>query len=128
MTPRTKYCILILLTLLVYFSGCFTDSKQKFQKEIAVRSDTISIDNTKDTVIIGSKGTTLFFPKEAFAFSDGTSPKGKISIQLKECFSFPEMIRENLTTMAGNQILETRGMIYVAAFSDNKELQIKNGK
>lgn len=128
MTHPTKYCSLILLILLVCFSSCFTDTKKKFQKEIEVKSDTVNIDNTKDTVIIGSKGTTLFFPKDAFTFSDGTSPKGKISIQLKECFSFPEMIRENLTTMTGNQLLETRGMIYVAAFSDNKELQIKNGK
>jgi len=128
MTHPTKYCSLILLTLLVCFSSCFTETKKTFQKVIEVKSDTLSIDNTKDTVITGSKGTTLFFPKDAFTFPDGTSPKGKISIQIKECFSFPEMIRENLTTMAGNQILETRGMIYVAAFSDNKELQMKIGK
>ncbi|MBA4197614.1 MAG: hypothetical protein C0459_08680 [Chitinophaga sp.] len=113
---------------MVCLSGCFSDTQKKFKKQIEVKSDTLSIDNTKDTVIIGSKGTTLYLPKDVFTFSDGTSPKGKISIQLKECFSFPEMVRENLTTMTDNQLLETRGMIYVAAFSDNKELQIKNGK
>lgn len=128
MTHLTKYGSLFYLTLLVCLSSCFSDARKKFNKQIEVKSDTLSIDNTKDTLIVGSKGTTIFFPKDAFSFSDGTSPKGKILIQLKECFSFPEMVRENLTTMAGNQLLETRGMIYVAAMSDNKDLQLKNGK
>jgi len=128
MTHPHKYCSLILLILLVSVSGCFTETKKAFQKEIEIKADTLNIDNARDTVITGSKGTTLFFPKDAFTFSDGSSPKGKISIQLKECLSFPEMIRENLTTMSANQILETRGMIHVAAFSDNKELQMKQGK
>jgi len=128
MIHPNKYCSLVVLPLLVSVSGCLTDPKKAFQKEIAIKTDTLHIDNTKDTLITGSKGTTLFFPKDAFAFSDGTSPKGKSLIQLKECFSLSEMIRENLTTMSANQILETRGMIYVAAFSDNKDLQIKPGK
>jgi hypothetical protein len=116
MTHPTKYCSLILLSVFACFSGCVTDNMKTFQKEIAVKSDTLNIDNTKDTLIVGAKGTALFFPKDVFVFSDGSSPKGKVSIQLKECFSYSEMIRENLTTMSGNQALETRGMINITAF------------
>lgn len=128
MIHPAKYSSVILLIAFICFSGCVTDNMRAFQKETAVRADTMSIDNTRDTLIVGAKGTALFFPKETFVFPDGTSPKGKISIQLKECLSFPEMIRENLATMSGNQILETRGMIHVSAFSENKELSIKEGK
>jgi hypothetical protein len=38
------------------------------------------------------------------------------------------MIRENLSTTADNQLLETRGMINVKAFSGNQELKLRDGK
>lgn len=99
-----------------------------FQEKNLVKSDTFSIDNDKDTLIIGSEGTTIFFEKGSFVQLDGTMPSGKIKIALKECLKFSDMIRENLTTSSNGQPLETRGMINISAFSDDKELQIKNGK
>lgn len=128
MTNPGKYCSLILVSVLSCLVGCISDRQEKFKQQIAIKSDTLFINNSRDTAIIGSKGTTIFFPKDVFTFPDGTSPKGKITIQLKECYSFPEMIREGLTTMAGDQLLETRGMVYIAAFSENKALQVKSGK
>ena len=80
MTHSIKYYALIFLTLSVGFTGCFTDSSKKFQLEMAVKADTLNIDNTSDTVITGSKGTTIFLPKNIFTFSDGTIPKGNTSL------------------------------------------------
>jgi hypothetical protein len=114
--------------LFISLTRCFSDKKKTFQKEIAVKADTLYFDNSKDTLVTGSKGTALFFPKQAFLLPDGTEPKGPISIVLKECLSISDMLRENLTTMSANRLLETRGMVYVSALSNNQELQLKKGK
>ena len=120
------YCILFGL-ILIFFTACNSDNKQTFQQIISVRCDTLKIDNTKDTLIFGQKGTALFFEKESFQLPDGNTPAGKISILLKECYSTLDIIGENLSTTADGKLLETRGMINVTAFSNNQELKLKKG-
>ena len=128
MTHSNKIQSLFFWTLIILLSACNSNDQKAFQQTLSVKFDTLQIDNTRDTLIFGSKGTGLFFEKESFELPDGTTPKGKISIQLKECYNNSDIVRENLSTTSNGKLLETRGMINVLAFSDNQELKIKQGK
>jgi hypothetical protein len=101
---------------------------QDFQEKIAVQADTILIQSSRDTLIIGKKGTGIFLEKEALTFPDGSQVKGKIQIVLKECLDVSDMIREHLSTLSNGELLQTNGMINLTAFSDGKELKLKKGK
>ena len=121
-----RYLSGILLPLL--FAACNNNDVSKFQKELATQTDTLEYSNRNDTLIQGAKGTAIFFEKESFVLPDGNLPKGSVTVLLKECYSFSDMIRENLSTTSGKNILATRGMIYINAFADDQELQLKPGK
>jgi hypothetical protein len=119
---------ILLGILVIVLSACSHSNQVSFQQLISVRYDTLQIDNTRDTLIFGSKGTALFFEKGSFQFPDGTTPSGKVFIRLKECYNNSDIIRENLVTISDGKLLETRGMVNVAAFSNDKELRLKDGK
>ena len=127
MTPPNKFHCFALVLLVLIAASCNTDIQKVFLAQLATKTDTLQIDNTKDTLVTGPKGTSVFFPGNAFIFPDGSLPKGKISLLLKECYTFSDMIRENLSTTSNNNLLETRGMIYITAASENKELQLRPG-
>ncbi len=128
MIKRNKVQNILLGILVIFLAACSSNSPQAFNQLLSVKPDTIKIDNTKDTLIFGSKGTALFFEKGSFQLPDGTIPAGKISILLKECYSNSDIIREDLTTTASGKLLETRGMINVIAFANDEQLILKRGK
>ena len=129
---------LIFLLLLVFVIGCSTSPTKKQRLPVKTLtdvltnlspvSDTFEIDPKIEQLIKGEKGTTVYIPADAFQFADGTMPAGKVSIELKECFSLADMIGQNLSTVSGDQILQTGGMIYIKASAAGKELTIRNGK
>jgi hypothetical protein len=114
--------------LIILSAACRSNDQRNFEKLISVKSDTLKINNLKDTLIVGLKGTALFFEKESFQLPNGTTPGGNISIVLKECYSNSDIVRENLATTTGGKLLETRGMINITAFSNDQELILKKGK
>jgi hypothetical protein len=128
MTHPNKFNCLLVLIIVVIFTACRTNDTNSFLQTLSVKTDTLKIDNTKDTLLFGSKGTAIFFEKESFILPDGSQPKGSITLQLKECYQLSDIVRENLTTTSNDKLLETRGMIYIKAFADNQELKLKNDK
>lgn len=128
-----------LAILTVLFASCSTDTKE-VKKQIPVNSledvltnlapapQTFEINSTEETMLTGDKGTAVYIPANAFQFADGTTPKGKVNIELKECYSLTEMIAEDMNTTSGHRILETGGMIYFNATADGKQLSVKDGK
>jgi hypothetical protein len=128
MTNPNKIQSILLGTLIILLSACSSNDQKAFQKSLSVKADTLQIDNSKDTLVFGSKGTGLFFERNSFELPDGSIPKGKISIMLKECYNNSDIVRENLSTISNDKLLETRGMINVLAFSNNQELKLKQGK
>jgi hypothetical protein len=128
MTHLNKIQSILLGTLIILLSACNSNDQKAFQQTLSVKFDTLQIDNSKDTLVFGSKGTALFFEKESFELPDGTIPKGKISIQLKEFYNNSDIVRENLSTTSGGKLLETRGMVNVLVFSDDRELKLRQGK
>ncbi len=85
------------------------------------------IDALRDTMIVGKLGTKLVFYKACFEDINGNIAKTKVRISLKECYDYPDMIKENLNTHSDNGYLESKGMIWVEANSDGKSLELREG-
>src|SRR6185436_11215674 len=126
---RMKQIICFLL-LSVLFVSCKEKIKsvQGVMKALTPEEQSSSIDPAVDNIIKGEKGTQVFIPANALRFKDGTIPKGKVSIELKEFFSTTDFISNDLSTVSDSFLLETNGMLYISAKADGKELVVDNSK
>jgi hypothetical protein len=104
------------------------NSLKDVMTNLAPRPKTFEISPAEETMLEGDKGTAVYIPADAFQFADGTAPTGKVNIELKECYSLPAMIGENLHTTSQGRILQTAGMIYFNATADGKQLSLKDDK
>ena len=92
-------------------------------RELAIAPQTFKLQTNKDTLIRGEKGTVLLIPKNAFV---GVPEGAVIDFNLKEAYSFSDIIRENLNTMSGDKALQTGGMIYLEARYNGQELALQS--
>ena len=90
-----------------------------------LRSQSFNITTKHDTTLIGAKGTMIRIQSASFVFEDGSEPTQDIVFNMKEVYGYSDMVLENLTTMSDGQMLETGGMVYLEAWSDNKKLKLK---
>lgn len=111
----------------------FTSRKQSpltlaaFYKELSLTPDSFTIDAERDTFITGSKGTLIYLPALSFQDNSGGIIRNKITFILKECYDYPDMVAENLTTLTNGAQLESAGMIYTAAHKGNDTLVLRQG-
>jgi hypothetical protein len=103
-------------------------SKIDLDNELDVKTSKFEISPTTDTLIFGDKGTGIFIESNSLQFKDGSTPTSTIKIELKEYYSISDILSKNLSTISNGRLLETGGMINIQAFSDGKELELKNGK
>ena len=122
--------IILFLCTVLFFISCKEkiNSVQDVMDAIAPNEQKFTIDPATDNIIKGEKGTQVFIPANALKFKDGTTPSGRVKIELKEFFSVSEFISNNLSTMSDSFLLETNGMLYIFASADGKELVIDNNK
>lgn len=88
---------------------------------------TFEISANEASVIRGKEGTVIYIPANSFEFENGRKPKGKISIELKECYTNASIIGQGLHTRSPGDILASGGMIHIAAQADGKNLVITDG-
>lgn len=90
-----------------------------------------TVSTSTAVTIIGKKGTKIIIPPDAFVFIDdtGKTVSSPVEIRFTEVYQVPGMLENNLATVdeAGN-ILESAGMLFLSAFSGEKELKLKSGK
>jgi hypothetical protein len=80
-------------------------------------------------VIVGKSGTMILIPDNAFEDANGNAVKGKVKMEIVEGIKNADIIKMNLGTMSDQGPLETGGMIYVNAFSENGDtLKLADGK
>jgi TonB family protein len=88
---------------------------------------TIPID--KDTIIECKEVTTLRIPANSFMIeSSGEAVNGDVEISVKEYYDLSDMILANLSTMSGDKILETGGMIHISANSHGENCILKKDR
>lgn len=67
----------------------------------------------RDTLLVGSQGTQLYLPADAFELPGGAP--GPVAVELREFYSLPDILLAGLSTRSGNQLLETGGMLQLTA-------------
>ncbi|WP_276978427.1 OmpA family protein [Flavobacterium filum] len=102
-------------------------STNNFAYEVFKRGfQEFTISPKQDTQITCKEGTLLKIDQGAFNLINETS---NLTIKVQEFYKKSDFLSSNLTTTtSNNEQLESRGMIYIEVYQDNKELQIKEGK
>lgn len=106
-------------------TGEHYSSLENFYKRTALPYQLFTIASNRDTTITGAQGTKLVIKANSFVDALNQSATGQITIKLKECYTVEDMLREGLTTMANDKILESGGMIYIEARAGEKQLKLK---
>ena len=97
--------------------------------ELDVQIQKQSISSTKEQFLEFEQGTKIRIPANAFVFADNDEPVvGEVVIELKEYYLISDMLRADLVTMWNDQILDSRGMIWIGAKQGERELSIVHGK
>jgi hypothetical protein len=90
-------------------------------------TQTFTIKGDKDTLVTGHNGTTFSIVKNTFVNQHG-QPAATVTLNLVEANSMAEIVKSNLQTTAGNNILQTGGMFFLDARENGKSLAIADGK
>jgi hypothetical protein len=77
------------------------------------------IDPKKDEVVYGKDGTALFIPANTF------NTLSKVTLVLKEYYSYEDIITNKLSTTSNGQQLVTGGMIHLVAMANGKEVDME---
>ena len=80
------------------------------------------IDNRKDTVIWGTDGTALLLPARCF------DTKEKITIRLREFYSYQDLLTHQLNTQSDAEPLETAGMLHISATVQGQPIALLPGQ
>ncbi len=104
-----------------------TDSIQELYRLLADSPVTYTIDNRFDTLLSCEKGTVISIP--AYCFVKPNQSNYLVRLTIRETIELSDMLLGNLNTMAGNELLETGGMIEInAADQSGNEIDLLNEK
>ena len=74
----------------------------------------------QDTVLIGEKGTIVQIPADAFDLPEGTF----VTLRLRESMTMSDFLMDNLSTVSGDKILFSGGMLYLDASANGKQVEL----
>jgi len=72
-------------------------------------------------------GTTIWIPANAFVNEKGESVTGEVTFRIEEAYSHFDIITNGLSTLSGEKLLETGGMVFMEAEADGQKLELKEG-
>lgn len=102
-----------------------TSVSELFQK-LKSQPQEFCISLKKDTLLRCANGTIINIKENSFQLThEQRQNKSCIRFQVKEVFSYSDMVLENLSTTSDGQILETQGMVYTNAILDNDTLSLQ---
>jgi hypothetical protein len=106
----------LLLFFLLFAASCSDNNRKNSLLKIStLLSEIYNIDIQKDTVLITRKGAIIKIPKNSLTSLNGSSVK----LEIKEAFSFKDIVLAGLTTTSDGQLLSSGGMIYISAVGEN---------
>ncbi|MGK0388675.1 MAG: hypothetical protein ACI94Y_001407 [Maribacter sp.] len=86
------------------------------------------LENGKENIIKGEKGTWIKLPENAFVDGNGEPAKGEIVVNLKEYYSKKDFVADRLSTISKGNLIKSGGMIHLEAKSMNKQLSLAKDK
>lgn len=93
-----------------------------FYGQFEKKSQTFVVDCNKDTVLTCIEGTTIRIRPNTFV-SEGSGKliSGKVRVTVSEYYKLSDILLANLTTTSDSLLLETGGMIHIAASTSSNE-------
>lgn len=101
---------------------------EAFYKALEKPAQEFVINTSRDTTIIGSDGTRLTIPAQAFGTHKKPLVNGNVQIVLREYYTYEDILSARLTTTSGDLQLESGGMVCIDAFADGEKAGLKTGK
>ena len=96
-------------------------TQQISETEAPIQKYTVSEDNL---LIDLEHGASIFVPKEAFVYADGTPVTGEVDIEVIEAYKMTDFMAHGLITQSHGEMLETGGMLYVNATAGGQPVEI----
>ncbi|MBL4753161.1 MAG: hypothetical protein JKY52_06145 [Flavobacteriales bacterium] len=87
-----------------------------------------TIDSKQDTVIETEGGIVLVVPANCFLDEDGNPVEGDVELEVKEAMEPSDIMQAGLSTMSGDDLLETGGMFYINGRKGGASLKIDPNK
>ncbi len=98
--------------------------KSSFCSTKRLESQSFKLNSKKNKVIYAKGGTAVDFSKAKFVNSRGEAVTDNIEIEVKEALTIADILQANLSTLSNGKLLETGGMLYVAASSNGEALEL----
>jgi len=106
-----------------------TTSLKDIFKQLEKPSSVYTIPANKDTVLICAGKTILKIKANSFVNEKTGNPvTGTVSVLVNEYYTIEDILSANLSTSSNGKLLETGGMIYIAASSNGENCILKKGE
>jgi hypothetical protein len=86
------------------------------------------IDPTKGATIVGTEGTIVRIPPDAFTTSLGYPVNGPVIFEMKDIAKREDILLTNVPTVSNGEVLESGGVVYLNARADGRPLKIAKDK
>ncbi|MFM9946138.1 MAG: OmpA family protein [Bacteroidia bacterium] len=114
----------ITITIINYDNAAqWLEEQQETYKQI------ITLKSSGENTITTTNNTIINIPDGAFVGPDGKIiDNKKVKLVIKEVNTIKDAIINQVSTMSGDKLLETGGMLNIEAYSNNTQLQLANDK
>jgi len=129
--------LLIFIAILAANTGCQKQTKVAWQPQppypgLEIPKTSFQIDNTADTTLLMSNGTSVFIPSDCFTTAKGDSVAGEVTILYREFHDavdiFLSGIPMDFTSMGEKRYFRTAGMFEIDAELNGEKGILKTGK
>lgn len=92
-------------------------------------TQTFSINASRDTTLVCKAGTKISIPSYALMEEETGNPvTGNVVLSVNEFYSNTDIFMAQLTTSSKGEMIESGGMVYIGAASNNKSCALQQGK
>lgn len=95
--------------------------------EFAPPVQKFEVNTEEDVSIVCNQGTRIFIPKGSFEIPEN-DPYTTVSLQVQEFYGKEALLIGNLGTVSHDQLIESAGTIHIAAFANDKPIDLKKDK
>lgn len=135
---KIQHFVSLFLCSMVFYACDNESTKEEYRTLFSAPKDTViaklrdipqgfSIDGARDTIIQGTSGIKVKIGANVFVDDEG-NPADQIKLELLEATNVQSFIENDLTTVSGDEILESGGMFYLNATSNGRDVNIKNNE
>lgn len=103
------------------------DVNEKWAEQVSTIAPQVKfIDPGENHIVKGKEGTQVIIPKNGFVRADGTEAIN-VRVEIREYYSVASCLKSKISTMCGDKILESGGMVEIKAFDENDREMLISG-